>query len=141
MIRGEFDATAADDPAALLADYRSVLAETIGRVGVERVAERSDLPVETIERVESGEGELTLTEAAAILATDEERPDAEAIAAEARDVLLLGMTTAVVDVDTLASELDGEMEPKEIQQKVEGRSPMTLEEYARIHFQLREHTE
>ncbi|MFB6077068.1 MAG: DUF5791 family protein, partial [Candidatus Nanohaloarchaea archaeon] len=58
------------------------------------------------------------------------------IEAEARDILLMGMTAAVVDVDRLASAIDGEMEPKEIQQKVEGRQDMTVAEYARLHHEL-----
>jgi hypothetical protein len=37
-----------------------------------------------------------------------------------------------MDVDALASGLDDDMDPKEIQQKIEGRAPMTLAEYARI---------
>lgn len=142
MLRGEFDAAAADGPADLRAEYESVLAETIERLGVETVAERSGLASGTVEAVLAGESpELTLSEAAAVLAADEGRPDAEAIAAEARDVLLLGMTAAVVDVDALASALDGALEAKELQQKVEGRHPMTLAEYATVHYELGEHTD
>ena len=75
-------------------------------------------------------------EAAAILAAAEDRPTADAIAAEARDILLMGMTTAVMDVDSVASELGGDLEPKEIQQKVEGRQPISLREYALLHQEL-----
>lgn len=142
MLRGEFDATAAADPPALRAEYEATLAETIERLGTETVVERSGLPRETVEVVRDGEPpELTLAEAAAILAADEERPDAETVAADARDILLLGMTTAVVDVDTLASAMDGALEAKELHQKVEGRQPMTLAEYAAIHHELGEHAE
>jgi hypothetical protein len=46
------------------------------------------------------------------------------------------MTTAVLDVDGLASAIDGAIEPKEIQQKVEGRQPISLREYALLHQEL-----
>lgn len=142
MLRGEFDAGAAADPAALRADYESRLADTIDRVGLETVAERSGLPQETLAAVGEGDAEdLSLSAAAAIFAADEDRPDAETVAAEARDILLLGMTTAVLDVDTLASTMDGAMEAKDLHQKVEGRQPMTIAEYAQIHHTLGEHAE
>lgn len=142
MIRGEFDAAAAADPAALRAEYEAVLADVVDRLGTETVADRSGVAPETVESALDGDvPDLTLSDAAAILAADDDRPDAEAVAAEARDILLLGMTTAVVDVDTLASAMSGAMEAKELHQKVEGRQPMTLSEYATIHHELGEHAE
>lgn len=142
MLRGEIDARDAADPEELLAAYEAVLAETVDRLGVGTVADRSGVDVETLEAVAAGRSpDLDLETAAAILAADGDRPDAETVAAQARDVLLLGMTTAVVDVDSLASELDGAFDPKELQQKVEGRRSMTLAEYATIHHHLAEHTE
>jgi len=142
MIRGEYDAAAAGGPEELLDAYRATLVDVVESAGAETVADRTGLSTETVESVGAGDvGDLALQDAAAILAADEGRPDADAVAAEARDVLLLGMTAAVVDVDTLASELNGPLEAKELQQKVEGRAPMTLGEYASIHYHLREHTE
>jgi hypothetical protein len=41
--------------------------------------------------------------------------------------------TAVLDVDAVSSGIEGVLEPKEIQQKVEGRFPMNLDEYALLH--------
>lgn len=142
MLRGEIDATAAAGPEALVSTYGDVLRETIQRVDGDRIAKRTGLERETVDRVLAGDvADVTLEEAAAILATDPDRPDAETIAAEARDILLLGMTTAVLDVDTLASQLDAALGPKEIQQKIEGRYPMTLGEYATVHYHLRAHAE
>jgi len=142
MIRGEYDAAAASEPAELLEAYRSTLRDTIDAVGVETVVDRSGLATESVESVRGGDvGDLTVSDAAAILAADEGRPDAESVAAEARDILLLGMTTAVIDVESLAAELNGPLEAKGLQQKVEGRAPMTLVEYATVHYHLREHTE
>lgn len=140
MRRGEIDASAAADPGELQSVYESLLRETIARVGEATVVDRTGLDRATVEDVQSADcSDLTLEDAAAILATDPDRPDADTVAAEARDILLLGMTTAVVDVDSLASQLDGVLEPKELQQKVEGRHPMTVGEYATIHFELTRH--
>lgn len=142
MIRGEFDATGAADPAELRAEYEAVLADVVERLGVETVTERSGLPAASVESISTGDApDLSLREAAAVLAADDDRPDTTAVAAEARDILLLGMTTAVVDVDTLASTMNGALEPKELQQKVEGRQPMTVSEYAQIHHELGEYAE
>ncbi|MCU4801068.1 DUF5791 family protein [Halobacteria archaeon HArc-gm2] len=134
MIRGEFPDAGERTPEELRRGYEALLAETIDQVGVETVAEETVLDRETVESLEAGDSpEVTLEEATAVLALDEDRPSADAVAAEARDILLMGMTTAVLDVETLASGVDGALEPKEIQQKVEGRFPMTLAEYALLH--------
>lgn len=139
MLSGEVDPGDAASPAALRDAYEAVLVETIERVGIEAVGERSGVARETLQALENGESpELTVAEAAAILAADETRPGPEAIAAEARDALLMGMTTAVVDVDTLASELGGDLGPTELQQKVEGRHPMSLAEFAAVRHVLAE---
>jgi hypothetical protein len=42
------------------------------------------------------------------------------------------MSTAVLDVDTVATEIDLDLDPKEVQQKLERRTPMSFEEYVRI---------
>lgn len=142
MLRGEIDAAEAGSVEDLLEAYSRVLRETIDRVGPDAVAARSGVDGAAIEAIRDGEvGTVSLADAAAVLGTDPDRPDGETIAAEARDLLLLGMTTAVVDVDTLASSMDGRMEPKKIQQMLEGRHPMTLGEYAAVHYHLREHVE
>jgi hypothetical protein len=134
MLRDEFATAGEQSPDELLDAYESVLARTVETVGVDAVVSATELDTETVEAVGAGDAaELTLEEAAAILATDPDRPDADAIQAEAQDILLLGMTTAVLDVESLSSGIDVELEPKEIQQKIEGRFPITLSEYARLH--------
>ncbi|GGN85336.1 MULTISPECIES: DUF5791 family protein [Haloarcula] len=134
MLRAEFPDAGTQSPESLLAAYESVLAETVETVGVDAVVEATGLDRETVEAVAAGEAaDLTLSDAAAVLATDPDRPDADAIQAEAQDILLMGMTTAVMDVEALASGIGDEMEPKEIQQKIEGRYPMTMAEYAVLH--------
>ncbi|MBX0293467.1 DUF5791 family protein [Haloarcula nitratireducens] len=134
MLRAEFPEAGERSPDELLAAYESMLAAAVESVGVERVVEETDLDETTVRRVADGDAaDLPLEEAAAILGTGPEYPDADAVQAEAQDILLMGMTTAVMDVESLASGIDDEMEPKEIQQKIEGRYPMTLAEYAVLH--------
>lgn len=137
MLRGRFESAGELSPAELHSRYVDLLAETVEAVGTERVAEQSGIDPETIEALADGTApELTVEAAAAILATDEELPDADAIESEARDILLMGMSIAVLDVEALAAALDDELEPGEIQGKVEGRYPMTLEEYALVHQRI-----
>ncbi|WP_459192665.1 DUF5791 family protein [Halosimplex sp. J119] len=137
MLRGEFESAGELSPEELRDAYGERLADTVDRVGVDTIVERSGVDREVVEAIAAGDRpELTLEAAAAVLATDPERPDGETLKMEALDMLLMGMTTAVVDVEAVATGLNDEMDPKEIQQKVEGRYPITLAEYAAIHHFL-----
>jgi hypothetical protein len=139
MLRDEFEAPGQRDPADLLAAYERVLADTVETVGVDEVATETGVDEETLRALVDGESpEVTLEEAAAILASDPDRPDADFIEADARDVLMMGMSIAVLDVDALESGIDGQLEAKEIQQKMEGRFPMTIDEYAVLHQYIEE---
>jgi hypothetical protein len=134
MLRGEFPDAGEQSPEELLAAYGTVLAETVETVGVEEIAAETGLDQATVAAFADGDiADRTLAEAVAVLATDPNRPDGDALQAEAQDILLMGMTTAVMDVESLASGIDDELEPKEIQQKIEGRYPVTLAEYALLH--------
>ncbi|MFB6172385.1 MAG: DUF5791 family protein [Haloarculaceae archaeon] len=111
--------------------YAEALASVVESVGVEAAVAETDLDEATVAAARDGDLDaVTLEEGAAILALDESAPPAADIAALARDALLMGMTTAVMDVETLASDIGGELEAREIQQKVEGRFPISLAEYA-----------
>ncbi len=134
MLRGEFPDAGEHSPEALLSAYGSVLAETVESVGADAVVESASIDRETVAAAADGDvAELSLSDAVAVLATDPDRPDADTLQAEAQDILLMGMTTAVMDVEALASGIDSQLEPKEIQQKIEGRYPMTLDEFALLH--------
>ncbi|USZ68915.1 DUF5791 family protein [Halorussus salilacus] len=120
-------------PAQLRAEYLAELAAVIDELGVDAVAEESGVDRELVAAVAAGEEPtVELADAAAVLAVDDGTPPEDAILLETRDHLLLGMTTAVLDVDTIAAEMD-DMDGKQVQQKIEGRAPMTLAEYARLH--------
>jgi hypothetical protein len=134
MLRGEFPSAGEATHEELRRAYDDRLAATIAAVGESEVAEQTGLDEPTLRALREGESpELTLEEAVAILATEPDRPDAGTLLAEARDLLLMGMSSAVLDVEALAAGIDDAMEPKEIQQKVEGRYAMTLDEFARLH--------
>ena len=134
MLYDEIDDPEATSPEELRAEYEARLADIVESVGADEVAESSGVDRETVEALADGESpKLTVEEAAGILAVAESTPDADAILLETRDHLLMGMTTAVLDVDTIAAELDADMDAKEIQQKIEGRMAMPLSEYAQLH--------
>lgn len=147
MLTGHFPDAGERTPEELLAAYLEAVSDVIEGRGKTAVIAETDLSGDTVDALASdvsspagagtsvpdGTGELPLTDVASVLALSPEFPDADTIAAEARDILLMGMTTAVMDVDAIAARLGGGLDPKTIQQKVEGRHPITLEEYARIH--------
>jgi len=113
--------------------YERAVADAARTVGLDRAAEAAGVDRATLESLADGESpDLTVEQAAAVLGLAEDNPDADAIVAEVRDGLMLGMSTAVLDVDALATDLDNDLEPRTLQQKIEGRQPMTLREYARI---------
>ena len=125
-------------PESLRETYERTLRETIETTGLDEAADASDLDHATVEALLAGDhDDLTVGDAASILAAGDDR-DADAIAAEARDTLLLSMSSAVLDVDALARGLDRELTAKELQQKIEGRHPMTLAEYARLQVAIAE---
>lgn len=124
-------------PAELERAFADRLAAVIAARGVDGVVAETDLPEGTIEAAREGDLEdLTLEAGGAILALSADTPSAGEVVALSRDALLMGMSNAVMDVDALASALDDVMEPREIQQKVEGRQPMTLAEYALLYHQV-----
>lgn len=132
MLRGEFDPTATSD--RLRAAYEARLAATVRDQGLDRVTEATDVDRDRLAALASGEApELTIAEAAAVLGTDPNRPDGATLAAEARDLLLVELTAAVVDVEELSASLDRSVEPDRLRAKLEGREPLGLGTYAAIH--------
>jgi hypothetical protein len=144
---------AADEPAALTPEalreaYEKQLRAALDGVDVETAAAESGVGADAIASiVEDGTDDetaasvaagLTVTDAAAILALDDDHPDAETIVLELRDHLLLAMTTGVVDVDAIASNVDLDLSGQEIQQVIEGRTSMTLDQLAAIQHYLAE---
>lgn len=137
MLYEEIDDPESVTPADVLEGYVAELAAAVESVGTEEVADATDLDPDAVEAIAAGESpEITLSDAAAILACQPDAPDRDAILLEVRDHLLMGMSIAVMDVEILATELGDELSPKQLQQKIEGRAPMTLEEYATVHHAI-----
>jgi hypothetical protein len=134
MLEEPIDADATT-PADLTARYADALADAIETVGTAAAAERTGLDADRLTALEEGGSDATLAEAAAVLALVEDR-EADAIVAAVRDHLMLSMSTAVLDVDAIAGDLEGDLTAREIQAKIEGRLEMSLEEYARIHHYI-----
>jgi len=120
----------------LCREYAAWLADAVESVGVDRAVERTGLDRETVTAVAGGDvSGLSLPDAGALAALAEGTPDGETVVEMACDHLLLGMSTAVLDVDTVASNVDVDVTPKEVQQKLERRAPMSFEEFVAIrHF-------
>ena len=122
-----------DDVAGLRREYAEDLAAAVEAVGVETAAERTGIDRERVERVAATETPpLSVEEAAALQALADGVPDGETVAEMACDHLLLGMSTAVLDVDRLAAGVDLDLDPKEIQQRLERRAPMRFDEFVAL---------
>lgn len=118
-------------PSALHDAFRAELAGVVDDVGVETAAAETGLDEAVLSDLSAADG-LRLADAAAVLSLEDGRPDAAAIQQESLDHVLLGMTTAVLDVDAVAANVDLELSPTEVQQRIEGRTEMTLWEYAHV---------
>ena len=117
---------------ALLASFETMVREAANDVGRRRITEGTSLSEGDVEIVMSGDiSEVTVADGAAVLALTADR-DADAVVAELRDHLLIGMATAVLDVDTIAASIDADLTGQEVQQALEGRTAMTLEQLAEI---------
>jgi hypothetical protein len=134
MLEEPLESPGETSPEELLARYESALADVVSDEGVDAVVGATDLDAGTVESVASGEAaDIDLRDAAAILAVCEGSAEASTILSEVRDHLLLSMSSAMLDVDRIAADLEGDVDAREVQGKVEGRHPMTLAEYARLH--------
>ncbi|MFB6129708.1 MAG: DUF5791 family protein [Salinigranum sp.] len=121
-------------PAALCEAYEAEVRDVVAAGGVEAVADAAGVDEDRLAALaDGGSPTLSLSEAAAVLATQKGAPDDETIVREVRDHLLMAMTTGVVDVDTVASNVDLDLSGQEIQQAIEGRVELTLAELAAIH--------
>ncbi|SMO36197.1 DUF5791 family protein [Halorubrum cibi] len=117
---------------ALLTAFETMLVEAVAEIDHAATDEGDAPDPATIETIREGDAaDLTVEEAAAVLAIAGGR-DADAMVAELRDHLLMGMATAVLDVDTIAASIDADLTGQEVQQVLEGRAAMTLEQLAEV---------
>lgn len=128
----EVAADAGTEPDALQAAYETLVREAVAASDADAVVAETEIGVETTEAIADGTvPTLTVEEAVSVIALVHDR-DAAAIEAELRDHLLLGMTTAVLDVDTIGGAIDTDLTGQEVQQALEGRTSMTLAQLAEI---------
>jgi len=121
-------------PADLRAEYERRLAAVVETVGVDEVGDGTGIDRARLDALVAGESPpITVEEAAAVLSLSDAYPDAERILLELRDHVMLQMSSAVLDVDAVESGIDADLDARDVQQKIEGRQPMTLAEYAEIH--------
>ncbi|QLG50453.1 DUF5791 family protein [Natrinema halophilum] len=124
-----------DSPADLRAEYEDDLTSIVERRDPSAVAAETDIEQDALEALAAGDSpSLTLEEAAEIQALKDDEPEPETIVTMALEHLLLGMSTAVLDVDAVESHLEIDMDPKEIQQKIEQRAPMSFEEFVHVQY-------
>ncbi|MFB6105484.1 MAG: DUF5791 family protein [Halobacteriaceae archaeon] len=136
MLYEVIDDPAGTTPAAVRASYESALADVVDAVGAATVTAETGVDRERLDALVAGESPaVTVAEAAAILGCSADWPDAETVELEVRDHIMLQMSSAVLDVEAVETGLRDEtdLDARTIQQKIEGRQPMTLDEYAAIH--------
>ena len=125
--------TVPESPAELREEYESEFASVVESVGLEDAAAETGIDRERLEALVAGDSpDLTLEDAAAIKALEDGEPDPETIVTMAGEHLLLGRSSAVLDVEAVESHLEIDLEAKEVQQKIERRAPMSLEEYVHV---------
>jgi len=118
--------------AALLASFEALVSDAAAAAERERLVEETGLRKDVLDAAASGEvADLRLEDGVAILVVPTDR-DGDAVVAEVRDQLLMGMATAVLDVDTIAAAIDADLTGQEVQQALEGRAAMTLGQLAEI---------
>jgi len=118
-------------PGDLRAEYEADLAEAVEAVGIDAAGKETALDRDRLAALADGPS-LSLEEAARVQSLADGVADPETVVEMACEHLLLGMTTGVMDVDALARGLDIGLDPKEVQQKIERRAPMSFEEFVRI---------
>lgn len=129
--RHDVDGLSVDD---LRAEYAQDLAAVVDEHGIDAVVDATDLDRDVVERVADADlpAELALADAAAVLSVRDGVADPDTVVEIACDHLLLGMTTGVMDVDAVESDLALDLDAKEVQQKIERRAPMSFDEYVHI---------
>ncbi|UWG47231.1 putative transcriptional regulator, contains HTHdomain [Halanaeroarchaeum sp. HSR-CO] len=138
MLLDPIDAPAETTAEDLHLAYLEELAAVVSDVGVDEAADRTGIPADTLAALVAGEQpQLVLDDAAAILALTDDWPDADVVMLEIRDSIMLGMSSAVLDVDALERALDDGLDAKTIQQMIEGRRPLPLATYAAIALTIR----
>lgn len=136
MLHDALPETDEPTPADLETAHAAELGAVVDEHGRETVADASGVDAETLAAFQSGEvADATVSDAAAVLAVD--GFDADAVVAEVHDDLMMGMSTAILDVDTVAVEIDTDLDGREVRQALEGQIRLRLDELAAIQSLIR----
>ena len=136
MLADDITSPGSLSPDDLWRRYFDAVRAAANTAGPDRLREETDLDEATIDALLDDDiDRLTLSDAAAILAIEDGDDPTRQLEA-VRDRLLFDMSTAILDVDALAADLALDLDSQEIQRRVEGREPMTLEEYAHIRLRI-----
>ncbi len=123
-------------PADLEAEYAGDLADVVDAVGIDTVTGSTGLDRASVKVLAEGNlpEDFSLEEAAEVLSLADGVADPETVVTMACEHLLLGMTTGVMDIETVAADLDNalDLDPTEVQQKIERRAPMSFREFVHI---------
>jgi len=118
--------------ATLLTSFETLVSEAVDEIGRGQIAAEAGIDETVVDAAVDGDAAaVRLEDGAAIVAAPTDR-DGDAVVAEVRDHLLMGMATAVLDVDAIAAAIDADLTGQEVQQALEGRAPMTLGQLAEI---------
>jgi len=118
--------------ATLLTSFETLVSEAVDEIGRGQIAAEAGIDEAVVDAaVDGNAAAVRLEDGAAIVAAPTDR-DGDAVVAEVRDHLLMGMATAVLDVDAIAAAIDADLTGQEVQQALEGRAPMTLGQLAEI---------
>lgn len=133
MLLADVDEPDATSATELRAEYERHLASIVRERSVSSVAASTGIDESTLNDLLEGRSpSLSVEEAASIMACTEPWPETEAVMLELRDTLMLRMSSAVMDVDSLSMAIEDDLDATAIQQRIEGRHRMTLDEYAKV---------
>ncbi|WP_267642520.1 DUF5791 family protein [Haloarchaeobius amylolyticus] len=123
-------------PADLESEYADDLAAVVESVGVDTVVGSTGLDRASVEQLAQGElpTDFSLEEAAEVQSLAEGVADPDTVVEMACEHLLLGMSTGVMNIETVAADLDSDLDldPKDVQQKIERRAPMSFHEFVHV---------
>jgi hypothetical protein len=121
-------------PGALREAYEAELRAAIDGRDTADAAAETGVDEAILDRIAGGDPlpDLSVDDAAAVLALREGVRDAETVRLELQDHMMVSMAAAVLDVDTVAANIDHDLTGQEVQQALEGRTTMTLAQLAAI---------
>lgn len=129
---------AAPSAAALADRYRDAIATVVADADdVDGLAATTGVDAATLAALSGGDAPpLAVAAGARVLGTADRWPDAPAIAAGAREKLLVGAIAAVVDAEDLAARAPVDLTPAGVRRRLTGAEATTVAEFAALEAAL-----